>query len=254
MGVDKLKLLMGRPIVISQEHDIKVHQPKINIIVDYGESEFGDMALPFIITTESVFNGLENEEELISKYHIFELFFVKIDEEKNLLDSVFGGRSSLEVLKNSLEFFLQTDNIRILENRMKVLINDSYIMGNEEFDTIRKAIQAVTNRKDVEVEKPPKNMTKRQKDIWLKLQKGRKRTAERNAIYLQDIINFVSFGGSSYISTEQIDNMTYYYLHNAYKSIVGIDTYNISMQYKLSQKYDVKDEIKHWTETLKIGK
>jgi hypothetical protein len=33
-----------------------------------------------------------------------------------------------------------------------------------------------------------------------------------------------------------------------------MDAYNIGMGYKLSQKYDVKDDIKHWTETLKIGK
>jgi hypothetical protein len=97
-------------------------------------------------------------------------------------------------------------------------------------------------------------MNKRQKDIWFKLQKGRKRSAERNAIYLQDMVNFISFGGNSYISTEQIDNMTYYYLQNAYKSVVGMDAFNLGMGYKLSQKFDVKDDIKHWTETIKIGK
>lgn len=245
---------MGRPILANKEHGIYVHQPIFSDIVDIGEDEYNLMILPFILTTDSVFNGVENEEELSQKFHLFDLFFAKLESGKNLLDKVFGDTSSLELLSDSLRYFLKVEDVRILEVRQKILVNNSYIIDKNEFDILRKIIQDVVGRNDIEVEKPPKNMTKRQRDIWAKLQKGRKRKAERDAIYLQDIVNYISFGGNSYISTDEIDRMTYYQFQNAYKSIMGRDAFDVGMGYKLSQKFDVKDDVKHWTEALKIGK
>jgi hypothetical protein len=252
MGVDKLKLYMGRPILVDKEHNIYAHQPLIKDVVDIGENGHNDFVLPYIMTAESVFNGVENEEELIERFHFFDLFFIDLEKGGTLLDSIFG-RDALELLKDSLRYFLKASDIRVLKKRKKLIV-DGYLIDEKEFDKIRKIVQSFVGREDIEVEKPPRNMTKRQKDVWMKLQKGRRRTAERNAIYLQDIINFVSFGGNSYIPIEQIDRMTYFYLQNAYKSIVGMDAYNMGMQYKLSQKYDVKEDVKHWTESLKVGK
>lgn len=245
---------MGRPIVVNEEHQIKVHQPMVREVIDLGEDEFGNLVLPFVLTTESVFNGVENEDELIEKFHIFDLFFTEVEEGKTILDNVFHGRNSLEMLKESLMYFLRADDIRVLHKMQKLVVNNSYLIDKKEFDRIRKAIQEVCGRKDIQVEKPPKNMTKRQQDVWKKLQRGRKRTAERQAVYVQDMINFVSFGGASYISPKDIEDMNHYYFQNAYKSVVGMDAFRIGMSYKLSQKFDVKDEVKHWTETLKIGK
>lgn len=255
MGADKLKVLMGRPIPVSKEHGIYVRQPLVKEVVDVGEDEFQQLLLPFILTTDAIFNGAENEEELIEKFHVFDLFFMKTESGKTILDSsVFNGENALEVLRNSLSYFLQSDEIRILENRQKIIINNSYLIDKDEFDKLRKIIQSILGRGDIEFEKPPKDMTKRQKDIWFKLQKGRRRKAEREAIYLQDLINFTSFGGTSYIPFKEIDEMTYFQLHNAYKSIMGVDSYRTGIQYKLSQKFEVKDDIKHWAETIKIGK
>lgn len=245
---------MGRPLVADKESDSHIYQPLVKDIVDMGEDEYSKLVLPYVVTTDSIFNGVENEEELINKYDLFDLFFVNVEEGKTILDSIFSGENSLKVLIDSMRYFLKSDDIRVLHKRQKIVVNDSYLIDKNEFSKLRRLIQAVTGRNDIEVEKPPKNMSKRQKDIWIKLQKGRKRSAEKNSIYMQDIVNYVSFGGSSYISTEQIDNMTYYYLQNAYKSIVGMDSYNMGMAYKLSPKFDIKDDIKHWTQTLKIGK
>ncbi|EPC8410977.1 AMP-binding protein [Bacillus thuringiensis] len=251
--MDKLKLLMGRPISVSEEHNIFVHQPLIRDVVDIGERGFSEYIMPYTLTLDAIFSGVENEEELIEKFTVFQLFFAKT-EDSGFLDGIFDGKGALGVLKESLQFFFKTDDVQILENRMKIVINNSYLIDEAEFNTVRNAIQSVVGRKDIEVEKPPKNMTPRQKDIWDKLQKGRRRKAEREAIYLQDIINFTAFGGSTFIPLTQIDMMTYYQLQNAYKSVVGLDSFNINMSYKLSQKFDMKDTIKHWTETLKIGK
>ncbi|MGD2352077.1 AMP-binding protein [Bacillus subtilis] len=252
--MDKLKLLMGRPILFDKINELYVRQPLISDIVDIGEEGFNELILPFVITSEAVFNGAENEEELIDKYSIYDLFFAEVEKDVFVLDRIFGGKSALGVLKDSLSFFLQTDDIEFLVHRKKIVINSNFLMDKEEYMELRYIIQGVTGRQDMQVEKPPKNMTKRQKDIWTKLQKGRRRKAEKDAIYLQDLINFTSFGGTAYIPLDQIDRMTYFQLSNAYKSVMGIDSFRIGMGYRLSYKFDVKEDIKHWTESLKIGK
>ncbi len=245
---------MGRAITLNKEHGISVTQPKVSTIVDLGEDSYNELILPYIITTDSVFSGVENEEELRRRFSIFDLFFAKLEDGKTLLDNIFNGKNSQEVLEESLKLFLNAKSVRFLDNRKKIIVDKSYMIDGSEFNKLRLIVQDVIGRKDIEVEKPPKNMTKRQKDIWAKLQKGRRRNAEKNAVYMQDMVNYVSFGGKSFIPTEQIDNMTYWYFMNAYKSIVGVDAFNIGMGYKLSQKFDVKDNVKHWTDTIKIGK
>lgn len=245
---------MGRPILVDEDSQTYVYQPSMKEVVDMGEDLFQSLIMPYILTTDAVFTGADNEEELVRKWSIFELFFLKGDEGTTILDkAVFNSEGALEVLKHSLSYFLRADDIKVLEKRQKIVVNKSYLIDKNEFENLRKVIQGVLGRKDIEVEKPPKNMTKRQKDIWEKLQKGRRRKAEKDAVHLQDIANYVSFGGTSYIAPREIDEMTYFQFYNAYKSIIGMDTYRTAMQYKLSEKFDVKDDIKHWLETLKIG-
>ena len=252
--MDKLKLLMGRKIPFDKEHNLYVRQPLISEVVDMGETEFGELVMPFILTTESVFMGMKNEEELVKQFDIFDLFFTQIEENVYMLDNVFGGKSALEVLKNSLSFFLDTDDIQFLVNRKKAVINGSFLLDEKGFAVLRKLVQGVSNRSDIEIERPPANMTERQKGIWEKLQKGRRRRAEKDAIYLQDLIAYTSFGGTSYIAFDQIDRMTYYQFQNTYKGVMSIDAFQIGMGYKLSEKFDVKDDVKHWTDSIRIGK
>ena len=243
---------MGRPILVDGESKTYVHQPKVGEVVDIGEDYFNTLLMPYLITAESIFGGMENEEELISKFNVFDLFFIETEDGQYLLDNVLGD--TMGILEESMRFFLKADSIRFLKNRKKIIINDSYLISIEEFSVIRKIIQGVCNRSDVEVEKAPKGMTDRQKDIWNKIQKGRRRTAEKNALYMQDLINYVQWGGSSFISYDSIDKLTVYQLQNAYKAVMGIDAFHMGMGYKLSQKFEVKEDIKHWTDSLKIGK
>lgn len=245
---------MGRPLPLDKESDIYVQQPTIHEIVDLGEDGFNELVMPYILTSEAVFNGVDGSEELMSRFDIYDLFFTKVEENVFVLDNVFGGKSALGVLKESLRFFLKTDDIEFLPHVRKIAINSKYVMDKKEFMQVRKLIQGVCNRQDMSVEKPPNNMTERQKGIWKKLQKGRRRRAEKDAVYLQDMINYISFGGTTYIPLDEIDRMKYYQLTNAYKSIMGKDAFHIGMGYKLSQKFDIKDDVKHWVEALKIGK
>lgn len=243
---------MGRPILINKDSNIHVYQPLIEEIVDMGEDMFQRFVIPYTLTTEAIFNGLDNVDELVEKYHMWDLFFILNEDGGSILDSVLGG-NALDALTEGLKFFLHADEVKILPQRHKVIIDNSYLIDDKEFDSLRKVIQGVIGRGDVEFEKTPKDMSKRQKDIWFKLQAGRRRRAEKEALHLQDLINFTCFGGNAYIPLREIDSMTYFQLNNAYKSIMGMDAYRTGMAFKLSQKFEVKDEIKHWMDSLKIG-
>lgn len=243
------------PIEVDRDKSIYVYQPTVKEIVETGEEEFGEMTLPFLITMDSLFGLMKDVEELYEKYDVLDFFFLVADEDGNtVIDKMYAQGKSIDILVKSLKYFLRVDDIKILNNRRKLIINDSYLIDSKEFGKIRKAIQAVTMREDIKIEKPPENMSDRQRDIWLKLQSGRKKKAEKSVVYVQDIINFVSYGGASYISIEEVLKMTYFELQNAYKSILNMDAYKQKMAFKLSDKFDYKDKFDHWTSDLKIGK
>lgn len=244
----QLSLFFGKSIPLNE--DVSIKQPTVNEIVEMGEDVFGKLTLPYTINLDLILDDTINKADL----SIFDLFFEHIEGEGYVLDNVLGG-DSIEMLVESLSFFtdVDKDNIQVLPKRRKIIISGSYMVDKLSFEEVRKAVQAVTVRKDIEVEKPPQKMTDRQKDIWEKLQVGRRRQALREAIKLEDMANFISFGGNSYVPIESLLKMTYYQFHNAYSAVLSIDSYNIGMSYKLSQKYDVKDEVKHWTKSLKIN-
>jgi len=252
MKIDKLKLTMGRPFLVDEKTQTYVHHPIMKDIVDLGEDEYLNLCLPYILTKDAIFGNLENSKSLSEKYELLQLFFIKVNEDQRLLDGMFNG-NTMDYLKNSLSFFLKTDDIRILERQQKIVINKEYLIDNSEFMRLRKVIQSVSDRSDIKVEKPPENMTERQRDIWTKLQKGRKRKSDKERVYIQDMINVVSFGGNSYISKDLIENMHYIELSNAYKAISQKDIYHTRLLHRISPKFESDDKFEHWFENLKIG-
>lgn len=257
MDIDKLKVYSGKPIEIDSEYGTKVYQPTVDEIVNLGEIQFNELILPIIITTNAVFNGLENEDELIEKYKIFDVFFIQSEQGKSILDdSLFNGKKAMDVLVDSISFFTHVDkkNIQVFSHLRNTISINGFIVDRDNFHLLRNAIQSTLSRGDIEIEKPPKDMGKRQRDIWEKLQAGRRRKAEKDALYIQDIMNFVQFGGDSYIPLREILIMTYYQLLNAYKSILGKEAFVVGTMYKISPNFEVKEEVKHWTGSLKIGK
>ena len=252
--MDKLKLLMGREMSFKSEYGLYVRQPRVSEVVDIGEDAFNDLIYPFILTSEAVFNGQDNSDELSAKYSIYQLYFATMGEGEFILDGIFGGKSALDALKDSISYFLNVESkdIQFLTQRKKIVIGEC-VIDEQDFIALRKIIQLVVSREDIAFEKVPKNMTERQRDIWEKLQRGRRNTARRDALYLQDMINVVSFGGSTYIPLDSIERMTFYQLRNAYKSVMSMDAYKMGMDYKLSPKYEVKDDVEHWTKSLRIG-
>lgn len=239
------RLFFGKPIPLDDK--VSVTQPKLDEIIEL-DDKYEKYLSPFILTMESLFE----DEEIIESYDLFDLFFEKNEgQDTYLLQGVFNG-NPIEVLSESIKFFTGQEVTKVLENRKKIVIGDSYIVDKIKFKDLRAIIQAISGRKDIVVEKMPKGLSERRQDIWKKLHEGRKRKAQREAMKLEDIANVVSYGGKSYIPLQQILDMTYYTFLNAYKSILDIDSYYISLEYKVSQKYEFKDDLVHWSKSLKV--
>ena len=152
------------PLVLNQENNVLVYQPKISEIVqlgDNGEECFNDLIFPFIINMNTIIDSLEIDEENLKDFNILDMFFIKTKDGKTIIDMMFK-KDGLDSLLESLKFFLRTDNFKILENRRKIVINDTYLFDNEEFEKLRKIIHAISCKKDIEIEKPPKNMSESQ--------------------------------------------------------------------------------------------
>ena len=243
MTANQTRLFFGRPIPLDEK--ISIIQPKLGQIIDMGD-RYDNYLLPYTITLDTIFD----DTSVIGDLTLFELFFEKFDDETYVLQGAFNN-NPIELLSESITFFTGQE-VKILENRKKVIIGDSYILDKVNYEHFRKIIQAVSTRKDLVVEKMPKGLSERRKDIWLKIQEGRRRKAQRESLGLEDIANVICFGGSSYISLDEIMNMTYYQFFNAYKSILGKDSYFIALQYKVSQKYEYKEELAHWSKDMKI--
>lgn len=253
--MDKTRLLLGKPIPFSEGFEVK--QPTVEEITMMGEGKFDNYVAPFILTIDALFENEEEAKKIKSEFTLFQLFFHKIDDTKHLLDSVFGGRNALEFIREVLAFFLDIDEsaITILSNRKKFAISDNgreLVIDDLAFNKLREIVQKIVSREDVEVERPPKDMTERQKDIWVKLQAGRKRREKRDAMVMADIINIVWMGGRAYIPLNEVMSMTYFQLRKAYGNIISRDNFDLSMGYKLSQKFDVKDDVKHWAKEFKV--
>lgn len=241
------KVFFGMDIPISDQ--LSIIQPTVNKIIDIGEVQFSKYVLPFVMTLDFIFE----ESFDTSQLDMFELFFEKGEGESKALDGVFG-KDSVEALLESIVFFSNAtmDDIKVMKHRKRIIIKD-YVLSKENFAEFRKVIQAICVKKDIEAERPPKNMSKRQADIWNKIQAGRKRKALKESVKIEDMANFICHCGQSYIDPLDVLKMKYYQFHNAYLSVVSMDSYHTMTAYKLSQKYDFKDDVPHWTKTMKLN-
>lgn len=244
-----LNVYFGQDIPLNE--NVSIRQPRMFEIINIGEDKFNKYILPYTINLSLLFD----DEVDTSDIDIYELFFTEDGGEggSKVLDGLLEG-DSINLLVESLSFFtgVNIDNIKVLKNRRKIIIDESYVLDKLSFIEFRKLIQAISVRKDLEVEKAPTKMNSRQLDVWKKLQEGRKRKAMRESLKIEDMANFISYCGNTYIPTESLLSMTFFQFNNAYTATISMDNYRTMMEYKLSQKYDVKDEVKHWTKTMRV--
>ena len=202
--------------------------------MDYGIDEYNMLMLPFLLDIDDF--GIE-DETLIQNMNIFDILLLQSD--------------TATMLLNSISFFCKTDKISFDEQKGALYIGDGYI-NRDNFAEFADIILKINAKQKIQKEKPPKDMTQKQREIWEKLRIGRQKRLEKSQIDLADLINICQFGGDYYITTTDVLGWTMFNITRCYKSILGkanfqelFDIYCVTGEEKL-----IKNQ--HWTDLIKL--
>ncbi len=223
----RLELVTGSNINFK---GINIIQKSISSILELGLDSYNKFLFPFILDIEN-FN--------IPKYVSTSVFdILTID-------------SNIEILLNALKYFCNVDKIQFDEHIKRIYIQDGHLDKNnfKEFSNIILEISCKVRPKH---EKPPIFNSKKQQDIWNKIQEGRKRKAEQNKVDLCDIINVCEFGGEYHIPISEIMSWSLWRVINCYKNILEKQSYKDSFEIFLVSGDKNIIENKHWLDRIKI--
>lgn len=165
-----------------------------------------------------------------------------------------------DLLKNAcivLTVFCKCGKITLKNNTLHIYDDNNenviYDITNDNFNDISEILLKLNNKEKIVIEKPPINMSERQRDVWEKLQAGRKRDAEKNRLHIYDIINICEFGGNYHIPVEEMENWTLWKLMRCYNSRTGIKEYDDSLKIGIAN-YDLSSVQKdnYWIKKMMI--
>ena len=175
---------------------------------------FDSLLIPFLITKDC----LKMSDEELEQIDLFNDIIIK---DQGMLSSV----------AIALQLFCKCEDIYKRDNELLLNFNDkeTFVINNGNFEDICQIIMKMNGKEKIKVEKPPKNMSERQRDVWEKLQAGRKRENEKNTVHIYDMLNVCEFGGNYHIPIEEIENWTLWKIMNCYKARVNMKTYDDSL-------------------------
>jgi hypothetical protein len=227
----KIRLIAQKPIKFN---GIFIYQPSFDEIIEFGIDKYNMLMLPFLLDVDD-----------------FEIADASISESVDIFDILTLIESTLTMLLNSISFFCKTEEIAFDEQNKRLYIGDNYIDKNN-FKEFSEIILKINAKQKQQREKPPKNMTEKQRDIWNKLQEGRQRAMEKSQIDLADLINVCQFGGEYYISKDDILNWTMWNITRCYKNIIGKSNFRESFEVYCVTGEDKLIKNQHWTDLIKI--
>ena len=234
------ELFLGKPIFYQNLIFYPVTIDEITNITDL--ETFRTLMFPFMITTEYLISEKIILEKDYKNFNIFEDYIVK-------------DNDSLQKIAFILEIFCRTSKISTLNNKILLYNSENmfFEITKDNFEDISDILRKLVCVKKIKAETPPPNMSQRQKDIWEKLQAGRKRESSRNEIHIYDIMNMCSYCGNYYISSSELKKMTIWQLINCYNSKTNIKSYDDNLMIGLASK-DLKPILNnnHWSKKLLI--
>lgn len=179
-----------------------------------GLDVFDSLLVPFLITKDC----LKMSDEELEQIDLFN-------------DIILKDQGMLSSVAMALQLFCKCEDIYKRDNELLLKFNDKepFVINNGNFEDICQIIMKMNGKEKIKVEKPPKNMSERQRDVWEKLQAGRKRENEKNTVHIYDMLNVCEFGGNYHIPIEEIENWTLWKIMNCYKARVNMKTYDDSL-------------------------
>lgn len=232
-------------------YGLTIRLPSIAEILRYGLEKYNRLLLPYIISLDSIGTDIPEEQ----KKHI------------EIFDIITSDEEMVDLLEESIRFLCNAENVLltidesdtvgiwvdyIYENHEKTLDIGHLFINRSNFDDFANIILLINSKERYVAERIPEFENERQKDVWDKLQEGRKRGSRSNSIGLRDIVNFCEFGGNSHIPASEIKTWTLWKLTNAYNSIIGKSSYDDNFQIYLVNGEKELIENKHWSDLIKI--
>ena len=233
------ELIMGYPIYYET---LCIYPVSFSTLYKYfGINGFDYLMIPFCITSEyakEVLNIDTTEDNIFN-----DVILKNEDLLKNvcLILTAFCKCGKTTLLNNVLCLYDEKNENKIFE------------ITNDNFNDISEILLKLNGKNKIVIEKPPKNMSARQKDVWEKLQAGRKRDAEKNRLHIYDMINICEFGGNYHIPISEIETWTLWKLTICYNSITGIKEYDDSLKIGIAN-YDLSSVQKdnYWIKKMMI--
>ena len=213
-----------------------IYQPTVDEIFDIkmGEDNFNQLLIPYSITTDVLSDEISDEiKSQISNY-----------------DLVIYYRDITHLLLKSLKYFTKS-NLSFDENGIFFEGFEGRLNQNN-WDKFAEIILKICARERPKKEVMPTFANERQRDIWTKLNEGRKRDARKNELKLEDVLNVCEYGGDYHISKSEINNFTLWEIINCYKSKMGMTNYKDSFSIYLVSGEKSLIEDKHWSDLIKI--
>jgi len=238
--MDKFKLKSGKPIEINGVG--LLHQPLIMEIEELGFDNYGQLIQPFLIPFEEF-----TPERLIGKIKSFDLFFLWMNQEDELTQK--SGIESFNNLINACAFFFR-EEIQYNLDEQAILVGDNGIINRDNFDEIKNIILTINLIDISNRPKFQKKLSPKQQSIHDKLAKHRQQHQD-DKINIEDIIDFVMYGGDGFIPYSVVETMTYCQLYTAFNIINIKNNWKEYLLYKTSEKYDVQEDMKNILSNIK---
>lgn len=211
-----------------------IYQPTIKTLIenDYTELEF---LQPFLIHT-GLYEVLEENNGEIKNFDLF--YFENLE-------------LFISLVKGLKLFYRASDEDITLEGK-EIIIKKDIRINRDNFDYLAEVIleMFMTKRPEKEDKSRKYEDDTRQK-LWDKIRKKREEASKKNALQICDIINIICHINGFVPYTKVLD-LTYYQLINSYQMLVRVDSYRDFIQYKVSSKFDIKQDAKHWLKEAKI--
>lgn len=211
------------------------------ILDDTGEDLYNEILLAFSVSLDI----FKLDPNLKSQMKNFDIYF--------LVKEPIGtqGLTYMDLLVQGLKIFFKTDNIKVSEEMVSILMNDEIVINRDNFDDLVNCVLKAYSKERIEPEQEPEFRDEEDRKLWLKIQKAKRRRESKEAITLKDMLDVVLHSKTTAYTYESIVRLTYSQLINSYKIVMNIESFDF-MTCFLGMGVDTKEmDLTHWSEKIR---
>lgn len=253
--IQEYNLLMGKPIEFDTNVFIKI--PTVEDAVR--EKNLGLYTMIFTLTTRELFQTLRNLEEMERRYPSI-WAIIRDEEADQQIGNFFDETKTVSAIL--MEAFSYWTGLKLdgdggfhkHTNGKIVHIDSEWVIDYDTYRAFGDVIKIITDYSPPE-SLPPKITSDIRYNTWMNLLEGRRRDQSRKAMSWTDKMIILSISTGSYISPQEISNMSIYHFYRMFNGLNLKEAYETKLAYQLSPKFESdKNPLKHWKEMINRNK